>query len=98
MRTKNGFTKRSGKAHHHHFLCDRCSRVFELTGCVPSVNRRAGRWFCLSRHELVLYRPEPGVPCTRSNLFVFVGLGRMTFVTCRSSLGRRYAVDLASRA
>jgi Fur family ferric uptake transcriptional regulator len=47
--------ERSGKAHHHHFHCDRCSRVFELAGCVPSINRLAGRKFSVSRHELVLY-------------------------------------------
>jgi Fur family transcriptional regulator, ferric uptake regulator len=47
--------ERSGKAHHHHFHCDRCSRVFELTGCIPMINRLAGRRFSVSRHELVLY-------------------------------------------
>jgi Fur family ferric uptake transcriptional regulator len=47
--------ERSGKAHHHHFHCDQCSRVFELTGCIPSINRLAGRRFSVSRHELVLY-------------------------------------------
>jgi len=45
----------SGKLHHHHFHCDRCSRVFELTGCIPSINRLAGRRFSVTRHELVLY-------------------------------------------
>jgi Fur family ferric uptake transcriptional regulator len=47
--------ERSGKAHHHHFHCDQCSRVFELAGCVPSINRLAGHRFSVSRHELVLY-------------------------------------------
>ena len=47
--------ERSGKTHHHHFHCDRCSRVFELTGCIPRINRLAGRRFSVTRHELVLY-------------------------------------------
>jgi Fur family ferric uptake transcriptional regulator len=47
--------ERSGKAHHHHFHCEACSRVFELTGCIPQINRLAGRRFSVRRHELVLY-------------------------------------------
>ena len=47
--------ERAGKEHHHHFHCDRCSRVFELAGCIPSINRLAGRRFSVTRHELVLY-------------------------------------------
>jgi len=47
--------ERSGKAHHHHFHCERCSRVFDLAGCLPNINRLAGRRFLVARHELVLY-------------------------------------------
>jgi Fur family ferric uptake transcriptional regulator len=47
--------ERAGKVHHHHFHCDRCSRVFELSGCMPGINRLAGRRFSVTRHELVLY-------------------------------------------
>jgi len=47
--------ERAGKVHHHHFHCDRCSRVFELAGCLPSINRLAGRRFSVTRHELVFY-------------------------------------------
>ena len=47
--------ERSGKAHHHHFHCDQCSRVFDLAGCLPNINRLAGRRFLVARHELVLY-------------------------------------------
>jgi len=47
--------ERAGKIHHHHFHCDRCSRVFELSGCIPGINRLAGRRFSVTRHELVLY-------------------------------------------
>ncbi|MFY9727213.1 MAG: Fur family transcriptional regulator [Bryobacteraceae bacterium] len=47
--------ERAGKPHHHHFHCDQCSRVFELTGCIPNINRLAGRRFSVRCHELVLY-------------------------------------------
>ena len=45
----------AGKAHHHHFHCERCSRVFDLRGCLPNINRLAGPRFSVARHELVLY-------------------------------------------
>jgi Fur family ferric uptake transcriptional regulator len=47
--------ERSGKAHHHHFFCDQCTRVFELSGCVEKIDRLAARKFRVRRHELVLY-------------------------------------------
>ena len=47
--------ERAGKPHHHHFHCEQCSRVFELNGCVPKINKLANRNFSVSRHELVLY-------------------------------------------
>jgi Fur family ferric uptake transcriptional regulator len=47
--------ERSGKAHHHHFFCDQCTRVFELSGCIAKIDRLAGRRFRVRRHELVLY-------------------------------------------
>jgi Fur family ferric uptake transcriptional regulator len=47
--------ERAGKAHHHHFHCERCSRVFDLAGCLPNIHRLAGRRFSVARHELVLY-------------------------------------------
>lgn len=46
--------ERAGKAHHHHFHCERCSRVFDLAGCLPNINRLAGRKFLMVRHKLVL--------------------------------------------
>ena len=45
----------SGKGHHHHFRCDSCTRVFELDGCLPNVNRLAKSGFSVRRHEVVLY-------------------------------------------
>jgi len=47
--------ERAGKAHHHHFLCDECTRVFEVSGCLPRIDRFAGRYFRVRRHEVVFY-------------------------------------------
>jgi Fur family ferric uptake transcriptional regulator len=45
----------AGKPHHHHFHCERCSHVFEVSGCVPKIDHLARRGFFVTRHELVLY-------------------------------------------
>jgi Fur family ferric uptake transcriptional regulator len=47
--------EQAGKRHHHHFQCDQCNRVFELEGCVPTVNKLAGPKFQVRAHEIVLY-------------------------------------------
>jgi Fur family ferric uptake transcriptional regulator len=44
-----------GKAHHHHFRCGACDRVFELTGCVTDLRRLAPRGFRVEGHEVLLY-------------------------------------------
>ena len=45
----------SGKGHHHHFICDVCDRVFEVSFCTPELARMTPRAFQLDRHEVVLY-------------------------------------------
>lgn len=45
----------TGKAHHHHFHCNRCDRVFDLIGCPGTLKELLPRSFRLERHELVLY-------------------------------------------
>ncbi|MGB9620392.1 MAG: Fur family transcriptional regulator [Armatimonadota bacterium] len=45
----------AGKAHHHHFQCDRCHHVFDLGGCLLSMRKLAQRKFKVLRHELTLY-------------------------------------------
>jgi Fur family transcriptional regulator, ferric uptake regulator len=45
----------AGKAHHHHFRCRTCDRVFEIEGCPPNMKRLAPRGFRLEGHEVVLY-------------------------------------------
>lgn len=45
----------AGKAHHHHFRCRACARVFEIEGCPANVRQLAPRGFHLEAHEVVLY-------------------------------------------
>lgn len=41
-------------AHHHHFVCDGCKKVFDLHGCV-SVASMVPKGFTLRAHEIVLH-------------------------------------------
>lgn len=45
----------AGKAHHHHFHCRKCGRVFELNACLPNVGQLAPAGFRVTGHELLLY-------------------------------------------
>ena len=44
----------AGKAHHHHFSCTVCSRIFELEGCA-TVAAKLPRGFKTSAHELTFF-------------------------------------------
>jgi len=45
----------SGKAHHHHFQCKDCGKVYELDGCVDNLRNLLPRGFAISGHEVLLY-------------------------------------------
>ena len=45
----------AGKAHHHHFHCRACNRVFEIGDCPTAVQQMAPHGFHLEAHEVVLY-------------------------------------------
>jgi Fur family ferric uptake transcriptional regulator len=47
--------ERSGKAHHHHFQCERCERVFDLAGCFENLLKLAPPRFTVRSHALALY-------------------------------------------
>lgn len=50
------FYELSGKAHHHHFHCERCLQVFDLDHCAAAaLGRMAPKDFSVTRHEVVLY-------------------------------------------
>lgn len=43
------------KAHHHHFLCRICGRVFELPGCVAGLQSIVPEGFETQKHDLTIY-------------------------------------------
>ena len=45
----------AGKKHHHHFQCQDCEKVFELSGCDFAVKPQLPKGFRMTGHELVLY-------------------------------------------
>lgn len=47
--------EKAGLAHHHHFFCNRCSRVYELDGCGLKEPHPAPRGFAVESHEIILY-------------------------------------------
>lgn len=47
--------EKSGAAHHHHFRCRQCSRVFEIHGCPGDLRELTPKGFTLESHEVVLY-------------------------------------------
>ena len=47
--------ERSGKAHHHHFHCHGCNRVFELPGCTLNQQLAAPEGFVVEDHEVFLF-------------------------------------------
>ncbi len=46
------FYELAGKAHHHHFACIRCGRVYELSGCVSLEKLSLPRGFTPVSHDL----------------------------------------------
>ena len=46
--------ERSGKAHHHHFHCHACNRVFELPGCALNEREAVPDGFVVEDHEVFL--------------------------------------------
>lgn len=45
----------SGHAHHHHFRCTSCHRVFNVPGCPGNMQRIAPEGFVVEHHEMTLY-------------------------------------------
>lgn len=44
----------AGRGHHHHFLCTRCGRLFEVEGCPGDLSHLAPKGFTLERHDITL--------------------------------------------
>jgi Fur family ferric uptake transcriptional regulator len=45
----------AGKAHHHHFHCQDCGKMYELEGCSSQALPRLPRGFKVTGHEFLLY-------------------------------------------
>ena len=45
----------AGKAHHHHFHCQDCGKLYELEGCSTTQLPRVPRGFRITGHEFLLY-------------------------------------------
>lgn len=45
----------AGKAHHHHFRCTLCKRVFEVPGCVKELAIALPRGFRSVDHDVTIY-------------------------------------------
>jgi len=56
----------AGKGHHHHFLCRRCDRLYEVEECPGALDELAPRGFHTEAHELVLYGTCAGCNEARS--------------------------------
>jgi len=50
----------AGKAHHHHFHCRECGRVFELEGCLAGLQTLVPPGFRVEGHDIVLSGVCPG--------------------------------------
>jgi Fur family transcriptional regulator, ferric uptake regulator len=44
-----------GHAHHHHFKCNSCQRVFDVHACPGDLSKLAPRGFTVEDHDLTLY-------------------------------------------
>lgn len=45
----------SEAAHHHHFQCTTCRRVYDVPGCPGDLRRLAPRGFTVEHHDVTLY-------------------------------------------
>lgn len=45
----------AGQAHHHHFSCRSCKRVYDLPGCSGAVAAHVPDGFEVESHEVVVY-------------------------------------------
>lgn len=47
--------ERADKAHHHHFYCRVCNKVFDIPGCAIREDFSPTQGFLLEEHEVLLY-------------------------------------------
>jgi Fur family transcriptional regulator, ferric uptake regulator len=44
----------AGKSHHHHFLCDKCNKLFEIHGCPSDIKSLVPRGYNMEEHNILL--------------------------------------------
>jgi Fur family ferric uptake transcriptional regulator len=47
--------ERSGKGHHHHFLCRVCNRVFDVPGCALNLKKAVPPGFVVENHDVFFF-------------------------------------------
>lgn len=47
--------EQAGKAHHHHFNCRVCGRVYDFDGCPTGLEELVPKGFKMDDHEIYLY-------------------------------------------
>lgn len=45
----------ANKGHHHHFQCEKCTRVFDIAGCINNIRKLIPPKFRIRSHDLTLY-------------------------------------------
>jgi Fur family ferric uptake transcriptional regulator len=45
----------AGLAHHHHFHCRACGKVFDVQGCPGELHKLSPPGFAVESHEVILY-------------------------------------------
>lgn len=45
----------STSSHHHHFHCEQCDRVFDVSGCPPGLSEMVPPDFQMTGHDIILY-------------------------------------------
>lgn len=64
----------SHHAHHHHFQCTRCQRVFDIHECPGDMSALVPKDFSVERHEITLYgrckdcKPNTASRASRQNM------------------------------
>ncbi len=47
--------ERAGLAHHHHFQCNVCGRVYDVNACPGNIKKMTPKGFKIESHEVLLY-------------------------------------------
>lgn len=47
--------ERANRGHHHHFQCEKCERVFDVTGCLENLRKLVPPRFRVNDHAVTLY-------------------------------------------